>query len=164
MPRKPQNKEELIKAIEHEWALLINVVESLTDEQIILPDAGSWSPKDNLAHLAEWMNILMGYHMDKRKAHQVIGVPETVTQVWDVEVINPILFERNKDRSHSEVMHYLKSTYQALLTKLQTTSFEELMKPRYADDPKKRPLLLWVLGDTTEHFEEHRKTIQKGIA
>jgi hypothetical protein len=25
-------------------------------------------------------------------------------------------------------------------------------------------LLLWILGDTSEHFKEHRKTIQKGIA
>jgi hypothetical protein len=40
-------------------------------------------------------------------------------------------------------------------------SFEDLMKPRHADDPEKRPLLMWVLGDTSEHFAEHRETIEK---
>ena len=164
MPDMPQNKEELIKAIEHEWSLLMKVVEPLSDEQMSTPDSGGWSPKDNLAHLAEWMNALMGHHMDKQPAHLVLGVPETVTQGWDMEVINPVLFERNKDRSRSDAMNHLKETYQKLLAKLQATSFEELMKPRHADDPKKRPLLLWVLGDTTEHFEEHRITIEKGIA
>jgi hypothetical protein len=28
---------------------------------------------------------------------------------------------------------------------------------------EKRPILLWVLGDTTEHFLEHRETIEKGL-
>jgi hypothetical protein len=40
-------------------------------------------------------------------------------------------------------------------------SFEDLMKPRRADDPEKRPLLLWVIGDTSDHFAEHRETIGK---
>ena len=164
MPRRPQNKRELFKAIEREWDLLLNVAETLTDEQISTPDSGGWSPKDNLAHLAEWMNILLGYHMDKRPAHKVMRVPEAITQDWSMEVINPVLFQRNKDLSRREVMSRLKRTYRKLMTRLKATAFSELMKPRHANDPKKRPLLLWVLGDTTEHFREHRKTIQKAIA
>lgn len=164
MPRRPQNKKELMKAVEHEWELLMKVAETLTDEQMATPDSGGWSPKDNLAHLAEWMNILMGYHMDKRPAHKVIGVPEVVTRDWSIETINPVLFERNQERSRREVMSRLKRTYGRLVTKLKATAFTDLMKPRHADDPRKRPLLLWVLGDTTEHFREHRKTIQKSVA
>src|SRR3990172_5283266 len=164
MPRRPQNKTELMKAIEHEWKLLMKVVEALTDEQMTTPDAGGWSPKANLAHLAEWMNILMGYHLDKRPAHKVMGVSEEVTRDWSMEVINPVLFERNKDRTRREVMRHLKKMYQKLYTKRKATSFRDLMKPRHADDPRKRPLLLWVLGDTTEHFKEHRQNIQRGLA
>jgi hypothetical protein len=40
-------------------------------------------------------------------------------------------------------------------------SFEDLMKPRREDDPEKRPILNWILGDTSEHFAEHRETIAK---
>ena len=163
MPRRPQNKKELLKAIGHEWDLLIEVAESLSDEQLLTPDSGGWSPKDNLAHLDEWLTILMGCHMDKRPAHKVLKVSEEVTRGWKLEVINPILFERNKDRSRREVMSRLKRTYRKLIARLTAASFSDLMKPRHADDPKKRPLLLWVLGDTTEHFKEHRQTIQKGI-
>jgi hypothetical protein len=163
MSRKPQSKKELMKAIEHEWDLVIKVAESLSDEQWIAPDSGGWSPKDNLAHLDEWMNVLIGYHMDKRPAHKVMQVSEDVTRGWNMEIINPILFERNKDRSHRQVMSRLKRTYQKLMTRLDATPFADLIKPRHVDDPKKRPLLLWVLGDTTDHFKEHRKTIQKGV-
>lgn len=92
MSDMPQNKEELIKAIEHEWSLLMKVVETLSDEQMSTADAGGWSLKDNLAHLAELVNVLMGHHMDKRPAHQVLDGPERVTQGWDLEVIYPVLF------------------------------------------------------------------------
>ena len=159
----PGNKKELMSAIEREWKLLLAVVENLTDEQMTKPDAGGWSPKDNLAHLIEWMNVLMGYHIDKRPSHEVLGVPEEVTKDWDMEVINPVLFERNKNRQRGEVLDGLKQAYTSLIAKLDSISFEDLLKPRHANDPEKRPLLIWVIGDTTEHFLEHRETIERGI-
>ncbi|MBI5822798.1 MAG: ClbS/DfsB family four-helix bundle protein [Chloroflexi bacterium] len=159
----PGNKKELISAIEREWKLLLEAAEKLTDQQMTTPDSGGWSPKDNLAHLTEWLNILMGYHMDKRPVHEVIGVLEEVTKDWSVEAINPVLFERNKNRPRGEVLDGLKQAYGSLIAKLESTSFEDLLKPRHADDPEKRPLLLWVIGDTADHFLEHRETIARGI-
>jgi hypothetical protein len=107
------------------------------------------------------MNALMGYHLDRRPSHEVFGVSEEVTKDWDMEVINPVLFERNKNRSTEDVLDHVKQVYADLVAKLDAISFEDLLQPRHADDPEKRPLLLWVLGDTTEHFAEHRETIQK---
>jgi len=159
----PGNKNELMSAIQREWELLLALAETLTDEQMTTADSGGWSPKDNLAHLAEWLNLLMGCHMDKRPAHEVMGVAEEVTKEWDMEVINPVLFERNKNRQRGEVLDGLKQTYASLIAKLEAMSFEDLLKPRHTDDPEKRPLLLWILGDTSEHFLEHRETIERGI-
>ncbi len=159
----PKDKPELMSAIEKEWKLLIQLAESLTEEQMAAPDAGGWSPKDNLAHLSEWMKVLMGYHMDHRPSHEVLGVSTEVTRDWDMEVINPVLFERNRDRSRKDVLDELKVVYKQLFAKLDSMAFEDLMKPRHADDPEKRPLLLWVLGDTTEHFAEHRETIEESL-
>jgi len=84
-----------------------------------------------------------------------------VTKDWDMEVINPVLFERNKDRSTDDVLNHVKQVYEKLLGKLDSMAFEELLKQRHAEDPEKRPILLWVLGDTTEHFAEHREVIEK---
>jgi hypothetical protein len=139
----------------------MEVVDKLAEQKMTAPDEGGWSPKDNLAHLSDWMNSLMGYHMDRRPAHEVMRMTEEQTRDWDMEVINPVLFERNKDRSNQDVVDELKQTYEKLLTKLDATPFEDLLKPRHANDPERRPLLLWVLGDTTEHFAEHRETIEK---
>ena len=158
----PENKNELMSAIRREWKALMDVVEKLTQaNKMTTPDEGGWSPKDNLAHLSEWMNTMMGHHMDKRPRHEVMRVSEDVTKDWDMEVINPVLFERNKDRSTEDVLEELKRIYDVMMAKLDSTPFEDLMKPRHADDPEKRPLLIWVLGDTTDHFAEHRETIRK---
>ena len=92
-----------------------------------------------------------------------MDLPEEITRGWDMEVINPELFERNKDRSADEVLNELRSIYDILMGKLEAMSFDDLMAPRHLDDPEKRPLLMWVLGDTTEHFAEHRETIERMI-
>jgi hypothetical protein len=160
----PKNKPELISAIKREWKLLMNVAEKLTDKQMTTPDEGGWSPKDNLAHLSEWMTVLMGVHLDRRPSHEVLGVSEDVTEGWDMEIINPVLFERNRNRSTQDVLDELRKVYKQLTAKLETMPFEDLMKPHDADDPEKRPLLLWVLGNTTDHFAEHRETIEKAIS
>ncbi len=157
----PKSKTELLSSIETEWNLLIQDVEKLSDAQITTPDSGGWSAKDNLAHLAEWINILMGYHMDKRPAHEVMGVTQEELKEWNIDVINPLLFERNRQRSRKDVMDNLQNIYKQLIIKLESAPFEDLLKPRHADDPEKRPLMLWVLGDTTEHFKEHRETIER---
>jgi hypothetical protein len=158
----PGSKEELMSAIRREWKLLMDTVTRLEAAgKITTPDEGGWSPKDNLAHLAEWMNALMGYHMDRLPAHEVMRIPEDAVQGWDMEVINPILFERNRDRSVEDIKAELNQVYKTLVNKLEAMSFDDLMKPRHENDPEKRPLLLWVLGDTTEHFEEHRQTMEK---
>lgn len=158
----PGSKAELMSEIRREWKLLMEVVAKLkAANKLNVPDEGGWTAKDNLAHLAEWMNSLMGYHMDKRPAEEVMGLTKAQTKGWDMEIINPVLFARNKNRSIEEVMEHLKQTYERLLAKLDATPFDELLKPRHPNDPEKRPLLLWVLGDTSEHFAEHREVIAK---
>jgi len=158
----PGNKSELMFAIQREWESLLDVVERIQKAgKMTAPDEGGWTPKDNLAHLAEWMNVLMGYHLDRRPSHEVLGVSEDVVKGWDMEVINPVLFERNKDRSTEDVLNWLKSVYEGMVAKLEGMFFEDLLVPRHADDPEKRPVLMWVLGDTSDHFAEHRETIEK---
>ena len=157
----PGSKAELMASIEREWKSLMDVVAKLDFTKRTPPDAGGWIPKDNLANLTEWMKVLRVYHLDLRPPHVVLGVPEEVTKGWDMEIINPVLFERNRNRPLQEVLTELKSVYAELLNKLGSMTYEELLMPRHADDPEKRPVLLWVLGDSTDHFAEHRATIEK---
>src|SRR5574339_250742 len=103
----PGSKAELMSEIRREWKKLMDVVDELDEQTMSTPDAGGWSPKDNLAHLSEWMNSLMGYHIDKRPAEEVMGLTREQTEGWDMEVINPVLFERNRNRSTEDGMSWL---------------------------------------------------------
>jgi hypothetical protein len=157
----PENKHELMSVIKREWGLLMDVVARLDEQQMTTLDAGGWSPRDNLAHLSEWMKSMLGHHIDKRPAPEVMGLPEEAVKGWDMEVINPILFERNRNRSTQDVLDELRRTYDEVIARLEGMSFDELMAPRRPDDPEKHPLLLWVIGDTSDHFAEHRAVIEK---
>jgi len=157
----PKSKPELMSLIEREWSLLMDVVGRLSPGQMHTADEGGWSPKDNLVHLTEWMNILVDYYFDHNPAHEVVGVDPKVTEDWDYEVMNTIMFERDRDQSVGQVLADLEATYTRVVAKLESMPFEDLMKPRDENDPQKAPLIGWVIGNTSEHFAEHRETIEK---
>jgi hypothetical protein len=156
----PKSVSELLNYIDCEWSALMHVVDELTPEQMTTPDEGGWSPKDNLAHLTEWMKILLGYHMDRRPPYEVIGAAPKVTKDWDMDVINKYLFERNRRRPPGEVMDELKRMHTEVITRLKATPFDDLMEPRYPNDPEKQPLMNWVIGNTSAHFSEHRLVME----
>lgn len=161
--RLPQSTAELITDIQREWNALWQVVERLTPEQMTAPDAGGWSPKDNLAHLAQWLTVLMGYRIDGRPAHEVMGVSSDVIQDWNFETMNAALLEQSRGQTAEAVQDSLKQAYAALIEKLRSTPFSELIKPPPADHAEQPRLLERVLGYTTEHFAEHRATIEKAL-
>jgi hypothetical protein len=156
----PKNKAELMFQIEREWSALMDVVAQLSSEQMHTTDEGGWSPKDNLVHLTEWMNILLGYYFDHRPAHEVVGVDPEVTADWDFQVMNEVMFKRDRDQPLEQVLGELKSTYAKVHDRLEATTFEDLMKPIFEDDPD-WSLIIGVIDNTSKHFAEHRETIQK---
>jgi hypothetical protein len=159
----PKSKAELFSRIQQEWSALMDAVAKLDEKQMSTPDAGGWTPKDNLAHLAEWMNILLGYHFDGRPSHEVLGVSPEVTADWDFDVINKALLARNQSRSSEDVLGELKIVYARMMDRLKSTPFEDLLKPRHPNALQSYPLLASVAGDTYEHFAEHREMIEKTL-
>ena len=157
----PKSKAELMSVIEREWSALMDVVEQLSPEQMHTPDEGGWSPKDNLVHLTEWMNILAGYYLDRHPAHEVIGVDPEVTENWDYELMNGVMFERDRHQPLEQVLAELKSTYAKVLVRLEAMTFEDLMKPRDENNPQKGLIIGSVIDNTSDHFAEHRETIAK---
>jgi len=90
-------------------------------------------------------------------------VTADVTADWDFDVINKVLLARNQSRSSEDVLGELKSLYARVMDRLEIMPFEDLLKPRRADDPQSPPLLPSVIGDTYEHFAEHREMIETAL-
>jgi hypothetical protein len=163
MSELPKNKEEFLSTIEREWTALMGMVARLDETQMSTSDAGGWTPRDNLAHLSEWIKALTGHHMDGRPAHEALNLPLEIVKDWDFDRINPALLQRNRARSTEDVLGELKQLYAALMKRLTAMPFEDLLQPRWPDRADSAPLLAYVLGDTSEHFAEHRETMEKNF-
>jgi hypothetical protein len=159
----PENMAELLSQIEHEWKELWRTVGRLSPEQMTTPDSGGWSPKDNLAHLAEWMRYMQDCYLKKKPAAESMNIPAATYAALDEDGVNAVLLERNRDRPVSEVVDGLKRTYAAALETLRSMPFEDMMKPLQADDPENGPVIDWVLRNTSAHFLEHRQNIEKQL-
>lgn len=157
------HKTALLKGIQREWQALLSVVERLNPDHLTTPDAGGWSPLDNLGHLTEWMKALLGYHMDGKSSQEVLGLPDELAEHWDFQKVNAFMVERDRGRPAEEVLAELKAQYAQVVARLEATPLEQLLAPRFPDEPDGPRLLDFVLGNTSEHFKEHRLTIEKRL-
>lgn len=161
--RLPKDQADLLNRIQSEWSLLMSAVEPVSPEQMSRPGDGGWSIKDNLAHLAAWEQFMLRHYLQGEPTYEAMQIDEATLKNLDENGINDVLFRRNQPRSAAEVMSGLKQTHEQVVNELNRTPFSRLMSPVSADDPQKRPLMLWITGNTYEHYLEHRKTIEKMI-
>jgi len=155
----PKDKAELIANIERERTALLQTVEKLTPRQMTTPDVGGWSPKDNLAHLSAWEQFMLRCHLQGQPPHQAFQIDEATLEQLDENGINQILFERNRLRPSEDILKEFQQSHTQVLTALEQMTFADLMQP-HSDDPQGRPLIIWVMGNTYEHYQEHRQTIE----
>lgn len=156
----PKDKAELTNRIQREWSALLRTVENLSYGQMTRPGPGGWSVKDNLAHLSEWEQFLLRNQFQGHRPDEALQVNRATLEQSNEDLLNAILFERNRDRSLSDILADLHDTHAQLLAALEQMPGSDLTKLTYAIGPEARPVIVWVVYNTYEHYEEHRKTIQ----
>ena len=156
----PLDKADLLGRIQREWDALQEVVNQLSEERLAAPGAGGWSVKDNLAHITAWEQFMLLYHLQGHPPHEVMQVDAVTMDAVDEDGLNDILYRRNKDRSIAEVLADFHRSHQQVVAFLEQMPFADLMRPHYPGDPPARPLINWVIGNTYEHYQEHRANIQ----
>ncbi len=159
----PQNKAELMERIRRERAALEQVISSLSDDQMTTPGPERWSVKDHLAHIVTWEQILLLTHMQGRPFAEAAKMDEaTAAATADMTAeggINDFFYERDKDRPLGDVLHDFQQSHQEVLAALETMEYAELVKLHHPDNPDAGRLLDYVIGDTYEHYAEHRNII-----
>ena len=129
---------------------------------MITPDVGGWAPKDNVAHLAAWERFMLRRYLQGQPPHEAMQIEEATLEHLEEDDINQILFERNRLRHVDDVLQELQQTHAALLGTLEQMTFIDLMRPN-PEDPQHGPLIIWVMGNTYQHYREHRQTMQAAI-
>ena len=159
----PSNMDELHNRIEKEWTELMDVIKHLDEDEATMRYANGWSIKDNLAHISAWEQYLCDHHLGNVPPYEALGMDAESFAKADEDGVNDSLFQKNKDLPLSQVQIELHHTHQTMLSVLEQLSFATLMKPRDENDPEAGSLLRWVIGNTYEHYKEHRLSIERLI-
>jgi hypothetical protein len=121
-----------------------------------------WSIKDMLAHIASWHHRLLTW-LDAaiRNEEPVISGPDSVEEM---DALNAQFYQENKSHPLDEVLTEFRTTHQQIMDIIQAMREEDLISPQRFAWTQGSPLWQLVAGDTYEHYQEHRKQIQKWLA
>jgi len=124
---------------------------------MVLPGVnGSWSVKDNLAHLTVWQNY---------QASRLEGIlkgeepPDLVPGAETEDEQNDYFYHQRKDASLAEVRADFRASYKRIVAATQALSWEALNKP-FPWYENNVPVSAYTIGNTYEHYKEHGDIIQ----
>src|SRR5687768_10007018 len=89
-PAMPKNKAELLDQLSNGRKHLQELVDSLSDEQIMFQGADGWSVKDHLAHLAMW-EVGMAALLRRQPRWEAMGLDRESVNLHDTHSMNVIL-------------------------------------------------------------------------
>jgi hypothetical protein len=151
----------LHRRIHDEWEALAAVIATLDEPRIVRRDEGEWSVKDILAHIAAWEKFLIANQLLGIPALEALCVPPDVLERASEDEVNAILFERNRDRPLVEVQIDWYETHRWLMSELAKLDEERLKQPTLCFGAESRPLAQWIVFNTCDHYQDHRRAIEK---
>lgn len=151
---RPSSAATLLTHLTCEWNALLNLL-SRHQEALLEPLESTWSPKDHLAHISAWETFLLRHHLGGEDAAAALGLSPEQYAGYGIDEINGVLHVRSQAKTLDEVLANAEEIHATLVERLRDIPFDELQRPRYADDESGAPLLDWVIGNTYDHYLEH---------
>jgi hypothetical protein len=170
--RYPTDMDGFLFVVSDARSSLESVIEGRTEQELTEPrDAGGWSVKDHLYHLAVWERGIR-YLLQGLPRHEGMELTPEQYRDLDTDAQNAVIFEKNKDRSLDDVMRVFGYEHQTMVDYLASPAitWEDLNRPfsHYAPEQKHphgdEPVLFWVFGNTAGHFDEHQPWIEAILA
>lgn len=155
-------KAELIKRMEAGFENINKYLDSLSEAQLTEPtDAAGWTAKDHVIHMAVWEESILAL---------LSGTAQWIYMKIDKDIwkqgedpINAVIQQRYKDMTLGDVRRVFRENHQQVMEKLQNMSDEDLQRPYNHYQPmskQDRPIILWIQGNTYQHYEAHRPWIE----
>jgi hypothetical protein len=155
---KTLTRENLLRQMDLIWNELQTFLASLTHEQLTRPtDAGGWTVKDHLIHLALLENTQVSL-LGGKSRHEVLGFTRDVWERLDGDGTNAVIQQRYHDMALDQVMQKLRQTREHTLKKLAMLTQEDLLLPYHHYQPnstEERPIIMWLMAETVKHYHDH---------
>jgi hypothetical protein len=152
-------KDVLLQKIQDSYTAFSTLIATLDRDQLTTPGVnGKWSIKDNIAHLSAWQKRTVDILQTLRD--NTIYVNPTPDMSDDD--INEQFYQANRARTLEDVQSELSTVNQQVIASVQELTEAQINNPL----PRNEKHAIWekILGDTTEHFEEHTQIIQSWLA
>ncbi len=166
MEALPQTKSELLEQLDQSWAALEQALEPLSDEQITtLRDRVGWSIKDHLDHLSVWEEGIAAL-LERKPRLAAMGLDAATAENASEDEINAMIRERIGSRGLSETRAALRASRAHLLNAINALQDADLLRPYSYYQPNEpgedsgRPIINWVVGNSSGHYFEHLPWIQ----
>ena len=160
---KPTTIKDLLSDIQKERDALEQFLATLSPEQMIQWGAiGDWSPKDVLAHLAEWHQLCLDWY-NAGLHNETPHLPAEGFKWSQMPALNHKIFEKYRDRSLVYVWDFFRSSHQQILDIVEGANEEELFKPGYFSWTKSSSLSSYVIPCTSEHYRWARTAMRKSL-
>ncbi len=163
-------KQEFIDSLAETRPQIEAFVASLSPEQLSVPhDAGGWTVKDHLAHLAAWQNgmtVLLQYE----SRFDAMGVSMELGMAGAYDQMNDIIFKLHKDKSLDTVLAMFHGAHARFMKTIDTLTDEQLHRtyshyqPDEPGEDSGEPILNWAVGNSSHHFMEHLPWMQQIVA
>jgi hypothetical protein len=154
---RPLTKAELLDNIQKSWDKVNAFLATLTDAQKTqLMDAGGWTVKDHVIHMAAWEDGVTAL-LDKKDRRIYMDIEKDIWKSGD-DPINAVLQKRYKDLTWAEVEQKRQAIHDKLLKQIDTLDEKTLQGPYTAynpDSPSKRAITEYINGGTFEHYDTH---------
>jgi len=164
MSDTPATMVQLRERIGSSYAALEHIIGQLSYEQLAASIDGSWSAKDLLAHIAAWQQVMLQFHIGRKPFEEVTRLSNVPYGPTPVDQINEAFYARDKNLALADVLQAFRGGHQQLMATLGSMSEADLFKPytpagRGPDSTGQ--LIDWIIGDSYDHYDEHRATMQR---
>jgi hypothetical protein len=166
---RPQNKVELISAIQSQRAKLEKKIASLSSTELVYPGTmENWSVKDILAHLVDWEQRFIGWYQAGKRG-ETPKTPEADYKWRDLPALNQKYYEIHKDEPLEKVLADFQASYHQIFNLVGAMSEQEITQPGFYPWTGNSALIGWITANTSSHYNwAYRmirpQKIRKGLA
>jgi hypothetical protein len=158
----PTSKSDLIASIVAQREMLEKKIAGLTSEELAYPGSmGEWSVKDILQHLVDWEQRWISWYEAGRRGETVV-TPEVGYNWRQMGQLNESYRQKHKNRPLDMVLADFHTSYHQILDVVLQIPEEEMLILNVYSWTGKLPLIAWISGNTSGHYEWAIQMIHPG--
>jgi hypothetical protein len=154
--------DELLAEIDASWTRLMETMSAASESQKTgAADPQGWTVLDHMAHITAWERSVL-FPLEGKRRHEALGITEEEYK-QDIDTSNELIRTQTQGHAYEQVMSDAGQMHESLIAAVKSTDLDTLWKSIAdvcpGDSASERSFMEILMGDTAEHYDEHRDYI-----